>query len=379
MNLINLQPLEKLSNNLQSNYKKGLDFYQRYQKFLPIVAFFGGFTWDSITMTRIDRLSDNIILFIYLMLAGGGIILLQFSQNNMLKKNWLIKYQDWYPLALQFFLGGLFSGYVVFYFQSAALTKNWLFLGLLIILLVSNEFLEKRMNNLYLISALYFLAAFSFFIFFIPVVFKKMNVYTFFIGAFLGLIIALGCLYILYRKIDSVTRNKFIKISLPAVILFFFLIFSYYKNWIPPVPLSLKYGAIYHHVEKQGAEYQLKFEKPRWYQFLKKSDKTYQYAKGDTVFCFASIFAPTKLTKKCYHQWQKYFPNRGEWITTDSLGYKITGGRDGGYRGYTYKRNVSPGDWRIDVKIDEGATLGRINFEIIEIENTSRKFKTVYK
>jgi len=86
MNLKKLQPIEKLSNNLHTNYKKGIDFYQRYQKYLPIAAFFGGFTWDSLTMTRIDRLTDNIILFIYLMLAGGGIILLQFSQNNMLKK-----------------------------------------------------------------------------------------------------------------------------------------------------------------------------------------------------------------------------------------------------------------------------------------------------
>ena len=379
MNLKKLQPIEKLSNKLQTNYKKGLKFYQRYQKYLPIIGFLGGFTWDSFTLTRIDRLSDNIILFFYLMLAGGGIILLQFSQNNLLKKNWLIKYQDWYPMALQFFLGGLFSGYVVFYFQSAALTKNWLFLGLLIILLVSNEFLEKRLNNLYLTSALYFLAAFSFFIFFIPVVFKKMNVFTFFLGAFSGLFIAVGCLFILYKKVDSITRNKFIKIMLPAVILFFFLIFSYFKNWIPPVPLSLKYGAIYHHVKKQDSKYQLKFEKPRWYQFTKKSDKTYHYVKGDTVFCFASIFAPTKLTKGCYHQWQKYFPNRREWITTDSLGYKITGGRDGGYRGYTYKKNVSPGDWRIDVKIEDGATLGRINFKIIRTKNTNREFKTIYQ
>ena len=85
------------------------------------------------------------------------------------------------------------------------------------------------------------------------------------------------------------------------------------------------------------------------------------------------------MNRQINHQWQKYFPNRREWITTDSLGYKITGGRDGGYRGYTYKKNVSPGDWRIDVKIEDGATLGRINFKIIRTKNTNREFKTIYQ
>lgn len=112
---------------------------------------------------------------------------------------------------------------------------------------------------------------------------------------------------------------------------------------------------------------------------MKKSDKTFHYVEGDTVFCFASIFAPTKLTKKCFHQWQKYFPQKKKWITTDNLGYKITGGRDGGYRGYTYKRYISPGEWRVDVKIEDGAILGRINFEIIEAEKKDRHFKTIYQ
>jgi hypothetical protein len=207
-----------------------------------------------------------------------------------------------------------------------------------------------------------------------------MNVLTFLFGAFLGLILTIGLLYYLYQKINIINHVKFGKISLPAFLLCAFLLFSYFKNWIPPVPLSMKYGAVYHHVKKHGDKYQLKFEKPRWYHWFKKSDRKYHYAVGDTVFCFVSIFAPTQLTKDCYHHWQQYFPKPGKWLPTDALGYKITGGRDGGYRGYTFKRNVSPGDWRVEVKTQDDAILGRIKFSIIAANaEHNRELKTIYQ
>ena len=40
------------------------------KKFLPAAAFFSGFLWDSLTLTRIDRLIDTMILMVYLMLLG---------------------------------------------------------------------------------------------------------------------------------------------------------------------------------------------------------------------------------------------------------------------------------------------------------------------
>jgi len=64
-------------------------------------------------------------------------------EHNKIEKPFILKYQKWFPLALQFFLGGLFSAYVIFYFQSASFTKTSLFLGILVLLLTANEFLEK--------------------------------------------------------------------------------------------------------------------------------------------------------------------------------------------------------------------------------------------
>ena len=127
---------------LYHRYQFLQSFYKKHHKFLPVAFFFSGFGWDSLTLTRIDRILDNLILFLYLLLAGGCILLIQFLENDVIHNKRILKYQEWYPLALQFFLGGLFSGYVVFYFQSAAMTKSWIFFVMLLALLVANEFLE---------------------------------------------------------------------------------------------------------------------------------------------------------------------------------------------------------------------------------------------
>jgi hypothetical protein len=138
-------------------------------------------------------------------------------------------------------------------------------------------------------------------------------------------------------------------------------------------------GAIYHTVTHRNNQYELKFEKPEWYQFWKSSDNSFKYAEGDTVNCFVSIFAPTLLKKKIYHIWQWSNPKTGVWLLTDKLDYEITGGRDGGYRGYTYKRNVSPGKWRVNVVTEEELIIGRINFEIKKVPERVENFKTTYR
>src|SRR5205823_13215382 len=43
--------------------------------FLPVVFFFAGVTYDTVTLTRIDRLLDNLILLFYLSLLGLLIVL----------------------------------------------------------------------------------------------------------------------------------------------------------------------------------------------------------------------------------------------------------------------------------------------------------------
>lgn len=354
-------------------------FYENYKRFLPVVSFTAGFTWDSVTLTRIDLWSDNLILLAYITLLGGMLILVNFINDGVISKKWILNYQNWYPMGIQFFLGGLFSSYVVFYFKSAALTKNWLFIGFLIVILIGNEFIENRLTNLKLQFVLYFLATFSFFIFFIPVLIKIMNTFVFILSGIISLGWVIGLLYFIINKSDKRTFDEFKKMSIIIISIFFLLNIFYFLNWIPPVPLSLKDAGIYHHVSRVEEGYQVKFEKGSWYHFWKSSDNDFYYQTGDTVYCYAAVFAPTEFNKKIIHQWQIFDKRTDEWKTTDQLSYKISGGRDGGYRGYSYKKNMQDGEWRINVITKEGLLLGRVNFDVLPIKNKAINLKAILK
>ena len=82
--------------------------HTQLKKFLPAVAFFSGVVWDSLTLTRVDRLTDNVILFLYLLILDGLIVLVNIIERspevNLLPL--LTKYKQWYPFVIQFLLGG---------------------------------------------------------------------------------------------------------------------------------------------------------------------------------------------------------------------------------------------------------------------------------
>jgi hypothetical protein len=353
-------------------------FYNKNKKYQPLISFFAGFIWDSITLRRIDLLLDNIIMFSYLILAGVFIFLLNMTYEDRLQKQIFVRFKDWYPNLVQFFFGGLFSGYFVYYFQSASLSKNGLFLLFLVFLLISNEFIKNRLSNLIFQFVYYYLAALSFFIFYLPVLFKTMNVFVFILSGIISSLFVAGLIYLLFmqmgEKIKERLRNLIIILS--TIYIIFNLL--YFTNLIPPVPLSLKEAGVYHHVSRVNGTYKLKFEKGNWYNFFKDSDDEFHRSTGDTVFCYASVFAPTDLNTSIYHHWQMYNDAQDKWISTDRSNYAIAGGRDGGYRGYTFKKNVSPGLWRIDVETEREQLLGRISFEII---NSGDEFelKEIYK
>jgi hypothetical protein len=52
-------------------------------------------------------------------------------------------------------------------------------------------------------------------------------------------------------------------------------------------------------------------------------------------------------------------------METDKIGFRISGGREGGYRGFTAKYGVKPGEWRVAVETIEGQTLGIIDFDVV--------------
>jgi hypothetical protein len=275
-------------------------------------------------------------------------------------------------MALQFLFGGLFSAYAIVYAHSASLDSSAIFLGIILVLLIANEFLRNRLSSLTLLVTLYAMVTFSFFTFFLPVITGWMNTPIFLLGALASMGVVMRVVQLTYKGLPGKSPWSPMLTSAPAVGLIGLLVGFYFLNWIPPVPLSLKFGGIYHQVEKHNGTFQLTHEKSLWYQFFKNSDDPF-HGEGP-VYCFTAVFAPISLDTTIYHHWQ-YRPfstdtKEYEFTTTDRIPMKISGGREEGYRSYTVKQQVNPGEWQINVETEEEKRIGRVTFTVEERQET---------
>lgn len=342
--------------------------------FMPAVFFFSGVTYDSLTLTRIDRLQDNLLLLMYLLLLGFLIILTgrlgiePIPDQTQLKTlsavpRWILQSRPYSPMAIQFLFGGLFSAYAIFYSRSATLTSTAVFFGVLVLLLVANEFLRDRLSNLRLLVSLYALVCFGFFTFFLPVMTGYMNVLVFLAGAGLSAAVTFRVVQLIYYNNPDRSRREALGVTIPAFALIALLVGFYFLNWIPPVPLSMKFGGIYHEVKKSDDRFELSFER-KWYQVWKRSDTT--FPAHEPIYCFTAVFAPVALNTTVYHHW--YFrPHSSRPFThADRIPVKISGGREAGYRAYTFKQQLDAGDWRIDVEAEDGRIIGRVSVTVEE-------------
>jgi hypothetical protein len=349
-------------------------FLNRHKKYAPVIFFIGGFIWDSLTLGRIDGWYSNTVLFTYLGCLTVCLYIFNLMDDNYWDGTFLKEYEDYAPLAIQFFLGGLSSAYVIFFFQSVSLTKTAVFFLILVALLISNEFLKHRISNKYLQFGAYFFVTFTFFTFFVPIVVGVMNTITFIISGLLGLSCTLILIFYLYYKSPS-TRAEITgwKISTLIIGIYLFINSCYYFNLIPPVPMSLETGVMAYQVQKTDHTFAVTYEKPHGLSRLwKPHDQTYNYAPKDSVYIYTSIFAPTDLKKSINHTWQWYDPDTESWKTSDVIGYNIVGGRQGGYRGFTFKTNIHPGKWRVSVTTSEGLVLGELSFNVVADNNFDR-------
>ncbi|WP_435416236.1 DUF2914 domain-containing protein [Polaribacter aestuariivivens] len=362
-------------NNKFIKYKKSKFgvFLIKHKKYAPLLFFIAGFTWDSLTLGRIDRLYDNVILCTYMTLLTVSIYFYNLVDSEKWKHKFIQRYGKYLPLAIQFFLGGLSSAYVIYFSRSVSISKTASFFLILIFLLVANEFFKKRISNKYLQFCAYFFVNFTFLSFFVPVVLKEMNTTIFIISGILSLVSTLLLIILVYRSSPS-TRIEIVKWKMLGMILAIYVLINtfYYFRLIPPVPLALDKGLVAHSIAKKKDKYIVTYEVDDWYVFWRDHKINFNRKSNQKVYVFTSIFAPTDLKKKIYHVWKWYNPETKEWITLDKIGFEIIGGRDSGYRGYSYKNNLINGEWKVDVITEEDLVLGVVDFTINTFKSKSK-------
>jgi feruloyl-CoA synthase len=354
-----------------------------------LAAFFGGFLYDTITLRRIDKVFDNVLLAAYLLLLG---VLLVFERRLEWHRS-VPKFVSEYPRAIelgtQFLFGGLFSAYIVFYFKSAGGLGSLGFMLLLAGGMVINEFRDGALRRLETIRiGLYFFTAFSFFLFAIPVFTGSMHMLMW-VPAAGGA--ALMCLAVVLAthaggrgKLPSflggttLRERLLLHGTMMASLTLGLALFSG-LGLIPPVPLSVSERVVAHSVERQEDGYHLMVDRGGWTRKLTLRPPRVRWAEGESVVVFTAIFAPKTTELKLAHRWQR--EAAGEWIDTEPKPIPVTvvGGRSGGYRTYTRKRHVSPGDWRVVVETDDGRAVGTVRFDVEAVSPERIRLKEVVR
>ena len=343
------------------------NFYTSHERHLSSLALLVGFVVDNFTLQRIDLWFENLVLFSYLGVAGLGIVSVNLYESGRIRGRVVEKLMPLLPLVIQFAFGGLFSGYFIFYSRSASLAGSWIFIIFLGVLLVGNELFKTRYLRFGFQIAIFYIALFSFTIFYIPILVGSIGVWVFLLSGLVSIGLMGAFLYFIYKIIPWRVQQGAKQLVVIIGGAYIAINAMYFTNVIPPIPLSLKNAGIYHLVERIDNGYVVRQERVEWYQFYKKYKPTYHRFQNEPVYFFSSVFSPTDLDTKIVHRWAYYNEANKEWVESSNISYDIVGGRDGGYRGYSLKENIFPGRWRVDVMTPRGQLLGRYDFVIKEV------------
>jgi hypothetical protein len=328
--------------------------------FLPVIAFFGGFLWDALTIGRHVDVLDLFILTGYL--AAAAAILWWLGYRHSLQRE-TTRLERVPYLALQFLFGGLFSALFIFYIKNASHTLALLWTLSLAGLLIANEFIEDKYRRFTLTWTVFGLCAILLFNFLLPFVMGSIHFIWFYISTLAGAGLVYGLRFM--------TPGRPGRIG-PVWLIATILAIAYPLDIIPPVPLVKRDIQIGMQLQTGDGKYQLVVDKATPFNFWRILDNRIHLVPGQRLYCVSSVFAPRGLSARLYHRWQYYDQNAG-WVNTERIGFNLEGGRGGGFRGYTYKQNISAGEWRVSIETEYGRTVAMRKFTVILDESTPPK------
>ncbi len=339
------------------------DLTRWYMRYISPAALVAGFLLDNLVLLRrVDLWMGHVLLFTYLFVAAACIVLLNLITSGRIKNAWIMRATPIIPVAAQFAFGGLFSAYLALYSRSAAYSVSWIFVIIVAGLLLGNERFVRLYMRFSFQIAIFFTSLFSFLIFFLPVVLLRIDTYIFLLSGVVSLALIALLVGLLYSLTPEIVLAEGKRVARSIAIIYVLFNVLYFTNAIPPLPLALKDAGIYHGISKKSeGGYTVLEELVPWYEAYLRYNTSFHLQQGSTAYAFSAIFAPSGLSTVILHEWQRYDDVLGAWVTTDTLRFPITGGRDGGYRGYTIK-TVTPGKWRVNVITQSGRLIGRLSF-----------------
>ncbi|MBV9991717.1 MAG: DUF2914 domain-containing protein [Alphaproteobacteria bacterium] len=340
-----------------------LAWIPRYERQLSAGGMIAGFVTDNMMFRRIDLPNTQVIFLVYLAVAAVSILILHIINAHSDPEAPRPRWQSWLPFASQFALGGLWSGFLIFYTRSAVLIASWPFLVVLGAIFIGNELFKHYHSRLAFTAVLFFFALFSYAIVTVPILTHTVGMFTFLLSG----LAAVGAFVLFLSVVARLGRPSFIaskwQIAIGSAFVYALINLFWFTGVLPPLPIALARSGVYNSVKHVGDHYIGTAEPQAWYAGAA-APPLLHVAPGEPVYVYSAVFAPVSFSMRIVHSWQHYSPNAKRWVAVSNVGYSINGGRDGGYRAYTIKRHPQPGDWRVDISTGDGRLLGRVRFKI---------------
>ncbi len=344
---------------------KILVFAAANERHLGGIAFVFGFGVDLFTFTVLSVAYANLAFAGYLFLALSMVLLGGvFPRLRVYGNGWARAASVLAPLAAQYAIGSLLSGFMIFYAKSAELSAAWPFLLLLAGVFIGNEFFRTHYKYLAFQLSLLFFALYAYLIFAIPLLFERLGPAIFLTSTAASVVGFAAYLYVLGR-INKVELYASLRFALPGALATLLLInVAYFTGALPPIPLTMPESGIYHSLEKVDGKYVVNSEKTKkWYEFY--LPRMVHTQGGTTLYAYTAVAAPIKFGARVTHKWERYDEGKSSWVTESRIEFAISGGRPGGYRGYSEFTPHMAGKWRVSVETPSGQVIGRVPFTLV--------------
>jgi Protein of unknown function (DUF2914) len=353
-------------------------YYSRNEQRIAVLSFICGFLFDILMVDRADSWHAIAQQLGYLAVILAALTQMFFEESSppadpagrMRLVRWYYQYRN---ALVHFFLGTLLNVYTIFFFKSSSLLVSFGFLAFLVVLLWANESERVKSMGLSFKFTLLALCSLCFAANVVPIFVGSIGTAVFLASMLAGCVpLAAVAWWIATRKPELFPRARRQMLVPLGGVLVGFLLF-YWLRLIPPVPLSIPFIGVYHAVDKSGDEYRLSHERPIW-RIWQHGDQEFLAQPGDRVYVFFRIFSPTRFSDQVQMRW--YFEDgaRG-WVLLDTIPIKIVGGRAEGFRGYGFKSNYQPGEWKVHVETMDNREIGRVYFTIETRPEWPRSFE----
>lgn len=337
-----------------------LKFLKANAHHIKSLALFWGFFFDAFTLPNVTSVYSYLIGIFYATLVGCLIIFRELVVSRRLSLPSIEKVVTTLIFLISFFTGSLMGFVFIYYLRGGDVAVVFPVLLFILVIMLINEF-SKSTDRTVLDIIVYGISIVFLFIFMVPVLFKSMGDYVF----VTSLVFASIFLYLYGRLVYKIKRGDIIKLHRILIIIPILLLSLYFTNILPAVPLTIREHQIYGSEILDKAKYT--FENP-----CKRSLK-YLYLRcglsKDTtqtnrVSYYVEIQAPTDLTANVTHKWEFYNENTKKWESVGNVTYKISGGREKGYRGYSSIEVKKTGLYKVSVVINGKRHLGSKKFYV---------------